>query len=342
MDVTEERFAPDSIFVQSPLFNLFLSLYVFASPYAVGKRVLDAGCGSGFGTPEFANSGAAYTVGIDNSEEAIKYAKQHYLVPNLSFLLANVTDLPFSDASFDVVFSSNVIEHVAEYDRFLQEVRRVLSPGGLFLMATPPVQRDDIGSDNQFHVTNLSPASWSAVLGKHFAQTVMHKHAARADLSSTGFMQKLAAAVETVRWAEASPAYRSMGEHARGALRHAILNPSDINEGTTFLQRVPLGSLAAPDTVTVVAMCSNGTGARLDSELGNRALEERRLRRLEERNERVEKALLELFFKYSGDPTQLPRAGLVAKAWRALMAGGPPQLWQEARTYLKWRLSRRD
>ena len=50
-----------------------------------GKRVLDVGCGVGYGADYLAKKGAAEVVGVDYSDEALTYAKEHYIAPNLAF-----------------------------------------------------------------------------------------------------------------------------------------------------------------------------------------------------------------------------------------------------------------
>jgi len=100
-----------------------------------GDRVLDLGCGDGRFTAELARTGAAAT-GVDIAEAALKRARAAY--PDLDFRLAPFDGpLPFHDGSFDVVWTSEVIEHVADTARWLSEVRRVTVPRGRLLLTTP-------------------------------------------------------------------------------------------------------------------------------------------------------------------------------------------------------------
>jgi ubiquinone/menaquinone biosynthesis C-methylase UbiE len=102
---------------------------------ATGERVLDLGCGDGWMTAELAAHGAVPT-GIEIASAAIDRARRHH--PELEFRLAEANgELPLPDNGFDVVWASEVIEHVADTARWLSEARRVLRPGGRLLLTTP-------------------------------------------------------------------------------------------------------------------------------------------------------------------------------------------------------------
>jgi 2-polyprenyl-3-methyl-5-hydroxy-6-metoxy-1,4-benzoquinol methylase len=100
-----------------------------------GARVLDVGCGEGRFAAELARAGAG-VVGIDVAEEPLRRARARH--PELDLRLVDgegAWDL--ADASFDVVWAGEVIEHVADTAAWLSEVRRVLRSGGRLLMSTP-------------------------------------------------------------------------------------------------------------------------------------------------------------------------------------------------------------
>jgi SAM-dependent methyltransferase len=100
-----------------------------------GQRVLDLGCGTGVFTAAFARAGAA-VVGAEVASGAVMRARARY--PELDFRLVPIDGpLPFEDGAFDVVWASEVIEHVADTGRWLSEVRRVLAPAGKLLLTTP-------------------------------------------------------------------------------------------------------------------------------------------------------------------------------------------------------------
>ena len=134
VEFTGERAIPGQ--VDTDLLNEHLARYAFAARLARGKRVLDAGCGAGYGAAELAQS-ALSVVGADIAAEAVAFAREHYRLPYLEFEQASCTALPHPDAAFDLVVAFEVIEHLDRWRDFLLEVRRVLAPTGQFIVSTP-------------------------------------------------------------------------------------------------------------------------------------------------------------------------------------------------------------
>jgi SAM-dependent methyltransferase len=100
-----------------------------------GDRVLDVGCGAGAFSALAAASGAS-TTGVDVAEAALERGRLAY--PGLDFRRVPFDGpLPLEDSSFDLVWASEVIEHVADTAPWLSELRRVLAPGGRLLITTP-------------------------------------------------------------------------------------------------------------------------------------------------------------------------------------------------------------
>jgi 2-polyprenyl-3-methyl-5-hydroxy-6-metoxy-1,4-benzoquinol methylase len=104
-----------------------------------GERVLDVGCGEGRFAAELAHGGAS-VVCIDVAEEPLLRASEHH--PELDVRLVDSEGAwKLADASFDVVWAGEVIEHVADTAAWLSEVRRVLRSGGRLLLSTPAHER---------------------------------------------------------------------------------------------------------------------------------------------------------------------------------------------------------
>jgi ubiquinone/menaquinone biosynthesis C-methylase UbiE len=98
-------------------------------------RVLDVGCGEGHFAAALVRCGAE-VVAVDVAEEPLRRAQARH--PDLDLrLVAPEAPLPLEDASFDVVWAGETIEHVADTAGWLSELRRVLRSGGLVLLSTP-------------------------------------------------------------------------------------------------------------------------------------------------------------------------------------------------------------
>src|SRR5947209_10327949 len=81
-EFTGERVIPGEVDVD--LLNEHIARYAFAARLAHGKRVLDAGCGAGYGSAELAHT-AQSVIGMDISAEAVEFARANYRLPNLTF-----------------------------------------------------------------------------------------------------------------------------------------------------------------------------------------------------------------------------------------------------------------
>lgn len=125
------------LFCQQAGRELFYELagrYLFARPYVTGRVVLDAACGMGYGTVMLAGS-AQRTVGIDRREHAISYCRMNHDKANVQFAQACDPQLAFDDAVFDLVVLFESPGPVSDVDGLMQELHRVLKPGGVLLMA---------------------------------------------------------------------------------------------------------------------------------------------------------------------------------------------------------------
>ena len=98
LEFTGERVIPGP--ADASLFNEHQARYAFAARLARKKRVLDAGCGTGYGTAELACQ-ARDVLGIDISAEAVAYAREHFGAENIRFARASCTAIPAAAEAFD-------------------------------------------------------------------------------------------------------------------------------------------------------------------------------------------------------------------------------------------------
>src|SRR3984885_5112530 len=134
VEFTGERVVPGQ--VNDALWSEHVARYAFARRYAHGKRVLDAGCGTGYGSAELAQSAAEVT-GVDIAADAIEYANANSPISGLRFLESSCTAVPFPPASFDLVIAFEVIEHLRDYGAFIDESSRVLTRDGCLIVSSP-------------------------------------------------------------------------------------------------------------------------------------------------------------------------------------------------------------
>jgi SAM-dependent methyltransferase len=168
-EFTGERVIPGQ--VDADLLNEHFARYAFAARLSRRKQVLDAGCGAGYGSAELART-ASGVLGIDNSAEAIAFARAQYRAPNLRFEEADCSSLPAADRSMDLVVAFEVIEHLEDWRGFLREAQRTLAPAGQFIVSTPnklyySESRGGAGP-NPFHVHEFGFEEFRAELGEVF------------------------------------------------------------------------------------------------------------------------------------------------------------------------------
>jgi ubiquinone/menaquinone biosynthesis C-methylase UbiE len=119
-----------------PLVFEHVHRYAVACALAEGKRVLDIACGEGYGANLLART-ASKVVGVDVDPTTIEHARRKYRDRNLEFSVGDCLEIPCADQSIDLVASFETIEHIADHERFLSEIKRVLAPGGLAMISSP-------------------------------------------------------------------------------------------------------------------------------------------------------------------------------------------------------------
>lgn len=161
-----ERFDPAS--VRGEMTDAeHLARYAWAAQLAQGRRVLDAGCGLGYGSALLAGAGAVAVTGMDVAPAVVEVARSR--VPaGVTLVEGDIHQLPFEDSSFDAVVCFEVIEHVEDAGGAIAELARVLAPGGVLLVSSP--NRDVYVPGNPHHVHEFTPDELEATLREHFPE----------------------------------------------------------------------------------------------------------------------------------------------------------------------------
>lgn len=153
-----------------------LHRYAIASDLCANKVVLDIASGEGYGSILLAKK-AKSVAGVDIDEATILLAKEKYKANNLEYKVGSADNIPYNDGSFDIVVSFETLEHHDKHTEMMQEIRRVLKPGGICLISTPDkhVYSDKKNYQNPFHVKELYKEEFRSLLKRNFAKVVILK-----------------------------------------------------------------------------------------------------------------------------------------------------------------------
>ncbi len=132
---------------------------------------LEIGSTEGFGTSKIAEK-VRMVIAVDKDKETIEHASAKNKQQNVKFKVADGTNLPFNDESFDLVVSLQVIEHIEDDHKYLQEIKRVLKPKGLFFCSTPNKKNRYIKDKpwNRFHVREYDYQEFKSLFNNYFSR----------------------------------------------------------------------------------------------------------------------------------------------------------------------------
>jgi SAM-dependent methyltransferase len=171
VDGAPERFVPEEM--RGDLIEAeHLSRYWWAAQLAAGRRVLDAGCGTAYGSRILAEAGAPEVVGIDIVGEVIEAVKPG-LPPSIHLVEGDVRELPFRNGEFDLVVCFEVIEHLDDPQRALDELARVTSEKGILAVSSP--NRDVYLPGNPHHRHEFIPEELGAAVAARFLHVELYR-----------------------------------------------------------------------------------------------------------------------------------------------------------------------
>jgi len=119
--------------------------------YTQGKRFIDIGCNAGFAV-EAARSLGLDASGIDLDQTSIEFARQYY--PLANFQAMSIQELAKTGKTYDIIYCSEVIEHLPRVDDFVDSLYKILKQDGVILLTTPDIAHYSVAK---------KPIEWDAV-----------------------------------------------------------------------------------------------------------------------------------------------------------------------------------
>ncbi len=171
MEFTGERYVPT---LEGRIRHEHLHRYALCLELVADKSVLDIASGEGYGAALLAST-AKTVIGVDIDAGSVEHARSAYNKPNLNFLVGRCEQIPLPDSTFDVVTSFETIEHHDKHEEMLDEIKRVLRPGGILIISSPNrlTYSDEPGYKNPFHIKELYYDEFHELLRRRFKSVRM-------------------------------------------------------------------------------------------------------------------------------------------------------------------------
>ena len=168
LEDTGERMIPPQERELSVVYEHHKYAYEETLQYVTDKTVLDVGCGTGYGV-KICSETAKFVVGLDYDLSAVEYCNDNFATDNNSFLNSNALILSIGTDVFDIAIAFQVIEHISDSLKFINELKRVVKPSGLIIISTPNVADSIKGKyGNPFHINEMGYHDLDNLLRKSF------------------------------------------------------------------------------------------------------------------------------------------------------------------------------
>ncbi|MTI22177.1 class I SAM-dependent methyltransferase [Fulvivirga sp. RKSG066] len=168
MGVYTTEIASDKIASDNPIHQRLLKAYYLAEEHVQGD-LLEIGCGEGRGIAMLEDKVDSFTA-IDKIEPVIESLSKQY--PKVKFIQDNIPPLnKVADNSFDVIITFQVIEHIKKDRLFLEEINRVLKPGGKALITTPNIKKTL--TRNPWHIREYTADELKTLAEQIFSKVTM-------------------------------------------------------------------------------------------------------------------------------------------------------------------------
>lgn len=167
--------APVSPEVRNDLYMAHMAVYEFAAGLARDTRVLDLGCGTGYGTDRLSEEGGDL-VGVDPDERSLGYARKHF--PDERFVAGTAESLADDLGLFGLIVAANVLPHLESPKVALDAVVRRLTADGTFVASVPPILDERMMEEHKasgLHRSNLYLWDWESLFRKRFKEIRIHR-----------------------------------------------------------------------------------------------------------------------------------------------------------------------
>lgn len=185
--------------LDSDLFQAHRALYQFAARFAAGRRTLDLGCGTGYGTAHLVAAGATAALGVDLSPGCVAAARRRFGGPAVNFRVGDAESLAPDLGSFELVTAINLLVQLRDPRRALAACASHLTASGTLVASVPPIldgQTMDHHRTLPTHRSNLYLWDWEDLLRSHFGELKLYRQVPPAgrlpDLASAGPARLLA------------------------------------------------------------------------------------------------------------------------------------------------------
>lgn len=177
LEWTGERIIPKQLKATNGMLLEHLARYYFATPYVKG-RVLDIACGTGYGshmTAKERKREVTQIVAVDLDQETLNYANVEYNHQKIEYVQGDVTDrtLPERLGEFDTILCFETIEHVEDDRAVMENLYRMLKPGGILVLSSPFGRGRGMPTSEPFHVHQLTPEEFEELF-VDFAETEIY------------------------------------------------------------------------------------------------------------------------------------------------------------------------